>query len=784
MSAIPNMLASNKEKDSLEFGLKMAQYIHSEWGGSVIGNWRKEVDLLRSHLTGNVDASHLKKLFVNSGDVSKKGDAAVSGVSALGVDWRYNSPMPKFINAITQSISPDQYKVSVKGIDAHSMDLRSQFKREKKKAMLIKEDAESLSRVTGMDFTPRGFIPESEDELNLYMEMEYKPSTEIATEIAIQSVYDNSSWKETASQVLIDLALHGKCALKVSKDPDTVVSFSRVNIRNFIHSISTSDKRDGSDNWYYGYYEDMTVGEIQRLAKGQLSDRDLKMLASGSEGVSFFANTLESYEAGVKTTALHFAFKCNKYDIMRKRYYKNGAYKLIKKDDYWEPSPESKAHVLKVPYEVWYEGIYLPAIDKVICYAPMNDMFRDPGNHRKALPPYILYDLKSESIGRQIIDISDELYLVKVKLRQLIVKLRPDAIGLNIDGLGGLEMSDGTKVSNLAQAKLFIEDGILLYSGVNLTDGSPRSGVTATPITAVPESSRNKIQELITLHNHLVEQLYDLPGISPQAIGAAPPARTSATVYQQSLGAAQRTYNNIFEGLMNVQKRASETILARLHEASMLGESKELLSTIMGEYTTDILKSMSNVKKYHYKVHIDLKPTQQERQELTEIIAKGIQTKALTMSDLVDIQEIDNLRYAKQVLKIRERRRMEQAQKDAAVAHQRKMQEIQAEAQAAIQKEIAVIKAKAEAEAMLKQIDAQVAQFEKSQELQKEMMKGRYNLAVASQKSQAAILTDKYKENRKDARVGLEAQHRSELIDQQQNKTGPKSFISNNNLNQ
>src|SRR5690606_14911769 len=106
---------------------------------------------------------------------------------------------------------------------------------------------------------------------------------------------------------------------------------------------------------------------------------------------------------------VHFCFKANRYEIKKKKYNSHGGYKYINKPDDWVPPVGMKSEVIRVPYEVWYEGIYIPGAEIVLDYKLCDNMLRDPKNKRKAIAPYIMYRLSSESIGQKIVDISDKI---------------------------------------------------------------------------------------------------------------------------------------------------------------------------------------------------------------------------------------------------------------------------------------------------------------------------------------------------------------------------------------
>src|SRR5690606_25846275 len=229
------------------------------------------------------------------------------------------------------------------------------------------------------------------------------------------------------------------------------------------------------------------------------------------------------------------------------------------------------SEVVYISYEVWYESTYFPGTNIVINYQLMDNMLRDPRNRRKAIAPFIMYKLSSESIAQKIIDISDDIYITLIKLRQFVLKMKPKGYAIDIDALGSLELPDGSTLDPIKQVKIMRDDGDLLYSGSSLVDDQQN---VRLPIHDMPDSSGRELAELINVYNGLMQRLYDVTGINAQAAGGAPPPRTSSIVYEQTVSTSQKVVNNIFNGILSIQKRSSEAILSRLHAASVMKETE------------------------------------------------------------------------------------------------------------------------------------------------------------------------------------------------------------------
>jgi hypothetical protein len=761
---MPDMTASNAEKDSPDFGLKMGKFIDSQWMPTSYKIHRDSIIALRKHMEGTVDVSHLKPMFSSQADAGH-----------LAVNWKYMSDVPRFVVAITEGMNYDKYRTTVKGVDLQSQGNRSQFRREKLKAMYAKEEAKKISEMFGVDLMPKGFLPKSLEEMNLYMELEYKTAQEIALELGIQKVMDFNDWREVMNQLVEDACLTRYMIAAVQYHPTTALEFRRVLPEYFIHSRDPESMRDMRKAYYYGEVKTMTVSEIEKETRGQLSKEQVKSLASkfGKFYTDFRDFTGEEINNTVE--AIKFCFKTNRYEMKKKKYYRNGGYKIINKEDYWVPPLAMKSEAYAIPYEVWYEGIYIPGTEIVLNYGLMDNMMRDTktGQTRKALPPYVVYRLSTEPIAQRIADISDDLYTTRVKLRQFVLRMKPKGWAIDIDGLGGLDMPDGTKLTTLEQIKIATDEGILIYSGRSLIDGELNSRL---PFYDMPDGSGRELGELLNVHNSLMQQLHEVTGINPQAVGQAPPARTSSAVYQGTIESSQRVVNHIFNGLLSIQQRVGETIVCRLQSAAVFGETKQIMDAILGEYTTDRIKELANIGHSQFVLNVTVAPSDEMRAELREDLNIALQNKLITPIDKIDISEIENIKLARQMIKIRQKANMEEAERQAQMQHKR-MLEIE---QAKRQGEMEVLKAKAEIDIMKSMSEmkgkAQIEAFLGELEMKKIGYKGRWDVAVAEAAANIKSKTETMKEDRKDERVREQGTIQSELIDQR--KAGGKRVFT------
>lgn len=761
---MPDMAVSNAEKDSLKFGLEYGKYIEGEWFSS--GRYqlrRSQIEKLREHLSGEVDASEFKPMFTKSKDAN-----------ALGIDWTYMSHMPRVITSVVEGFSYDMYRTSVKGIDAYSSKQRSNFKKERIKDMLGLEASKKMSQALGYDLMPKGYVPNSIEELNVYMELEYKMGHEIAMELGIQKVFEINDWRELFNMNVEELSLIGQAQIAVEYDSGKAINQRYVRSEDFIYSEDYSHTRDGRGRYYFGEVRTLTVAEVVKMGGGHISMEEIrKMVGSNSANYAQLTDfTAEDLSRTVEV--ISFVFKTTRDRVFKEKGNKHGSYKLLRKEDDWTPPKDSRSIIVNSPYDVWYEGVFVCGTETMLKYGLVDNMMRDPRNDKKALSPYIMYKLSTSSLGERIKNICDEIYITKIKLRQLIQKLRPHGIAIDIDGLSKLTLASGEIIDEKRQVELFNEDGNLLFSSKNLIDDS---GVSRPPIHDLAVSNGSELKELVDIHNMYLGQLNEITGINPQAMGAAPPSRTSEGVYQGTLAAAQRVVNNIYNGNLSIQQRVSECSISRLQSASVHGEMRKLTEAILGEYTSDMLRELANIHKYQYVLNIDVKPTNEEKAKLQQDLAMALQTGTITIADKIEIETIENIKLARQMIRIKERQKIAMSEKMKEADNKRQIEQINAAKQAEIEK--AQMLADIESKGKLAEIQAkgQIVMFEASAKMKAISLTKQWDLKIAQVTSGQKSQLENVKEDRKDKRTKIQAEQQSELVEQRQNQSGAKKFV-------
>ena len=210
--SMPNPLAPYTEKKTDAYGIKVAKAIQSEWfnGGMISGGCtflerRSYIENKRLRVRGQQDSKKYKEHMSR-----QEGD-----LEYLNLDWSMVNYTGKYCNVVSNGISDTQYRLDIRANDRLSVKIKTDKMEEHKKNMRSLSMLQKTKEILGLDMIPKGFIPEDDEELKLYMEIKDKPKIEIAEELIIDFIKKTNRWHTIEESKNKDLVECGIAAARV-----------------------------------------------------------------------------------------------------------------------------------------------------------------------------------------------------------------------------------------------------------------------------------------------------------------------------------------------------------------------------------------------------------------------------------------------------------------------------------------------------------------------------------------------------------------------------------------
>jgi len=268
-SYFPSQTVSDAEKLSYDYGLKVGKAIETEW----FNNDRS----LNKYKTNQNNFHSLRLYARGEQSIQKyKDELSINGdLSYLNLDWKPVPIISKFVDIVVNGIAERTYDIK-----AHSQDPYGVYKRTDymKRAM---NDIEMLGfhdymAQFGMDLTESDMeeLPETQEELELHMQLSYKQNVELAEEQALNVLFQGSNYELIKKRFYYDLTVLGIGAVKTSFNTSEGVVIDYVDPANLVYSYTDSPYFE--DIYYVGEVKSIPVNELAKqfphLTESDLSD--------------------------------------------------------------------------------------------------------------------------------------------------------------------------------------------------------------------------------------------------------------------------------------------------------------------------------------------------------------------------------------------------------------------------------------------------------------------------------------------------------------------------------
>jgi hypothetical protein len=778
----PSQAVSDLEKLSEEYGLKVAQAIKQEWfNGS------------NSRFDGNINNYHHLRLYARGEQPIQKykNELSINGdLSYLNLDWKPVPIIPKFVDIVVNGMSQRNYEIKAFSQDQYGVSKRTEYMESILRDMRSRAFNDLVKQTFDIDLynNPPETLPDSEEELGLHMQLNYKQAVELAEEQAINTLMENSDYDLIRRRCLYDLTVLGIAATKTTFDWSEGAKVKYVDPANVVYSYSDSPYFE--DVYYIGEVKDLPINELVKEFQ-DLTEEDIEEIANNSSSnVYRHANYNSNYDKN-KVQVLYFNYKTHMNNVYKLKTLSSGGEKVIEKDDTFDPPVENMDgdfSRLQRAVECVYEGVYIVGCNKLLKWKMMDNMMRSDSNFSKVKMPYQIvaprmYRGKVESIVSRITGFADTIQLTHLKLQQVMARMVPDGVYLDADGLAEVDLGNGTNYNPQEALNMFFQTGSVI--GRSLTsDGDMNPG--KVPIQQINNGvNGGKLQSLITTYNYYLQMIRDTTGLNEARDGTTPDKNALVGVQKLAAANSNTATRHVLESMLYLTAEVAECLSLRISDIVEYSPTKEAFVNSIGAHNVATLKELTELHLYDFGIFIELLPDEEEKALLENNIQIALSQQTLDLDDAIDLRNTRNIKLANQLLKVKRRKKME---RDQMMQQQNMQAQAQANAQAqqvAAQAEMQKNQAKTQGEAQLEQTRSQLKTQYLQAEVQakKELMQFEFELNSQTQGNDKMeqMRADSIKEDRKDQRVDRQAAHQKQMIDQRKQGDSLKKFESSGN---
>jgi hypothetical protein len=775
-SSFPSQVVSNEEKGTFEYGRQVAQAIEYEWfrqgrtnGNRYLTNWNNFHNL-RLYARGEQSIQKYKDELSINGDLSY-----------LNLDWKPVPILSKFVDIVVNGISQKAYDIKAYAQDPQSVKKRTDYASKLYEDMIAKDYIETVKQTLGIDLyqSPSiDVIPESKEELELKMQLSYKQSIEIAEEESINTVFAQNKYDLVRRRLNMDLTVLGIAAAKTNFNIAEGVKVDYVDPSYMVYSYTEDPNFE--DIYYVGEVKSITIPELKKEFPN-ISEKELERIQNMPGNKSYITGWGQYDENTVQV--LYFDYKTYHNQVFKIKQTDQGLMKAIEKPDTFNPPENDNFERVSRTIEVLYNGAVVLGTDTMLKWELAENMSRPYADTTKVAMNYAIcaprmYKGRIESIVSKCIGFADMIQITHLKLQQVLSRMVPDGVYLDMDGLAEVDLGNGTNYNPAEALNMYFQTGSIV--GRSLTqDGELNHG--KVPIQELSSSSGGaKIQSLIQTYQYYLQMIRDVTGLNEARDGSVPDKSTLVGLQKLAANASNVATRHIVQSSLYLTLKLAENVSLKIADALRFPLTRASLQNSISTYNIKSLDEVINLNLHDFGIFLELEPDEEERAQLEQNIQVALQSGGIDLEDAIDIRQIKNLKLANQMLKIKRKVKMERDQKtqQANIAAQADAQAQTAErtAMAEVQKQEAVAstkvdieKAKQEMEMQKMQVAAQIKQAEMERQFQYDMQLKQMDIQVERNKEQ-------FIEDRKDKRTKIQATQQSEMISQRKNDGLPIDF--------
>ena len=786
-AGFPSQFVSDKEKATEEFGLQIGQAIQYEWfrkdsnGSRYYGQWR-DFHRLRLYARGEQSVAKYKNELAVDGDLSY-----------LNLDWTPVPIIPKFIDIVVNGMSDRLFKVKAYAQDAMSQEKRSAYQDMIEGQMVAKPILQTIMDKTGANpfVTEPEELPNNDEELALYMQLNYKPAIEIAEETAINTIFDANHYDDIRKQLDYDMTVLGVAMAKHEFLKGDGVKLSYVDPANVVYSYTESPYF--KDCFYWGEIKTVPIIDLKKIDPS-LTNEDLEEISKYSQSWWDYYNVAQFYQNDIfyrdTATLMYFNYKTTKDIVYKKKVSDSGNLKMVEKDDTFNPPAEmmqeGKFERVSKTIDVWYEGVMVMGTNFLLKWEMSKNMVRPKSATQHAMPNYVacaprMYKGVIESLTRRMIPFADLIQITHLKLQQVISRVVPDGVFIDADGLNEVDLGTGQAYNPEDALRLYFQTGSVIGRSFTQDGDYNNARVPITQLTA--NSGAAKTQMLLGNYNHYLNQIRQVTGLNEARDASMPDPNSLVGLQKLAALNSNTATRHILDSSLYMYRTMAECLTYRVADILEYSDFREEFTNQIGKYNINILHSINDLYIYDFGIFIEVAPDEEQRAQLEQNIQMALSKGDINLEDAIDIREIKNIKLANQLLKAKRKAKQDREEK-----MQMQQQAMQQQAQVQSQQmasEMSMQKSQMDLQGKIQLKQAEIAfDIEKMKNeamLKSQLMQQEFdlNMQLKGIEVQGLAQREKEREKAKADRIGIQNTQQSKLINQRKNNLPPLNFESN-----
>ena len=782
-SSFPDQVVPDAEKATMEYGLAVGRAIEGEWfrgyryGTNAPGyavNFNN-YNLLRLYARGEQPVQKYKDELAINGDLSY-----------LNLDWKPVPVISKFVDIVVNGMSQRSYDINAYAQDPVCSKIRTEYARNLMVDIEAKEYLEQAQKMLGVDAFSQDPLnaPRDKEELEVHLQMDFKQSVEVAEEEVINQILDKNKYDLVRQRFNYDLTVLGIGSVKTSWNRAEGVTVDYVDPAHLVYSYS--DDPNFEDLYYVGEVKSIYLADIKKQFP-QLTNEELETIQKYPGNQEYLTNW-NGKQDDQTIQVLYFEYKSYSDQVYKIKYTDAGLEKVLEKPDTFAPPPNNGFERVSRTIETLYSGAKILGHPMMLDWRMAEHMTRPVADTTKVNFSYAItaprmYKGRIESLVSRITGFADMIQLTHLKIQQVLARVVPDGVFLDMDGLAEVDLGNGTNYNPAEALNMYFQTGSVVGRSMTQEGGMNPGKV---PIQELQTGSGGgKINALIQTYQYYLQLIRDVTGLNEARDGSNPDKNSLVGLQKLAAANSNTATRHILQSSLYLTARACENISLRVADSLEFPFTREALKNSISSFNTATLTELMNLQIHDFGIFIKLEPDEEEKAQLEQNIQIALKAGQIDLADAIDIREVKNLKLANQMLKFRRKKKAEADQAAAQANIQAQAQANQQTAEKAILAEMQKQQALTESTVQIEQAKSQfeIQRMEMKAQLDMKALEIRYQFDMQLKQMDVSRVKEReqFIEDRKDNRTKLQATQQSSMIQQRQQELLPTDFETQSN---
>ncbi len=583
----------------------------------------------------------------------------------MNISWDILSVAPKFERIFVGMFEKVEHDIVATSINDSALKEKEDFQWNLWAQKMNRDYFESIDRAMAVRLGTPEWIPDTIQELQMYMSESFKTKLEIAIEMGLDYSFYMSKWNEIKKKLFEDWFRLGIAACQdYVEDKKVLVRY--LDPARLI--LPFSREKDFSDIGYWGYIDEWNIAKLRE--RSGLDEKEIFKIARAYDG--YLDNKMDEsweyvdkMEAGEdlpydtwKVQMLYGEYICSELKKIKTVQSESGADKLyVNKgvpDSEWMRADRQNRSVETQRYQTTKKGYWVVGTDVVIecgdCYCIPREGKKTPKLSLNA------HRYSNKSILSSIIPNLDSIQLAWLKLQNSKAMAAPDGLAIEVGTLENISI-DGKTMSPLEILTIKRQTGDTLYRATT-HEGAYSGG---NPVTRTAGGIGEQLDEWIRSIDYDLTLIRQQTGMNEAIDASSPTERTPVKTSEMAANAANNALQPVYSGYVALKEGCARKMTSRYQNLALNGDLK-IYYPSLGKNLVRVFEITSGVSHEDYAIKLRARPTDDMKNSMrqTVLAAQQLGTKqgGISHSDALYLEEkieSGNLKYARMFIAYKEK---------------------------------------------------------------------------------------------------------------------------------